>query len=210
MRLRWVGLMIMMSMIAAGCGGDAENDETGTTATQEPSTAPDATSSGGSESTIAAPTSSAPDGSDTGSELGLPEMEGGSATFTLAGETEEFDWFVCFYGDAAIEMSEDEDQTFVGIGRRGGSFPSLEGVEAQVVASQKVDTFGPNYTIFYTRFGGNGDDTSWQAVGDIAQLESSGVTFEGEMNQIIDNQPSDTLDPGSLDATCSPNSVGSG
>jgi hypothetical protein len=138
-------------------------------------------------------------------------MSGGSATLTLAGETEEFDWFVCFSGDAVAVVEEDEDITFLAIGRRGGSFPSRDGVEAQIVVSRLESGSGDNYTVFYTRTGSDGVDANWQAVGfDAAQVEGDRVTFEGQMDPIIDNQPSsEAAEPGALDATCSPNSIGS-
>lgn len=216
-RISQLGLAVGLLLAVVACGA-AGSDGPTTTAIGDP-VAPDTTTAVVTETTTAVATETTENDTttagenepDSGDLSDLPEMSGGSAAFTLAGETEEFDWFVCFYGDAAAEMAEDEDVTFIAVGRRGGSFPSMEGVEAQVVASRIEPASGPNYTIFYTRAGSDGTQTNWQAVGfDIAQLEGDRVTFEGDLSPIIDNQPSDEAsDLGSLDATCSPNSLGS-
>jgi len=199
-----------MALLFTACGGESGSEETVTTAT----TADSSVTTTDAVTDTTEPTPPTTDGGDepgSGDSSGLPEMSGGSATLTLAGETDEFDWFVCFSGDAVALVEEDEDLTFIAIGRRGGSFPSREGVEAQIVVSRSESGLGTNYTIFYTRTGSDGVDTNWQAVGfDAAQIEGDGVTFEGELSPIIDNQPSDeAAEMGALDATCSPNSIGS-
>jgi hypothetical protein len=199
-----------MALLFTACGGESGSEETVTTAT----TADSSVTTTDAVTDTTEPTAPTTDGGDepgSGDSSGLPEMSGGSATLTLAGETDEFDWFVCFSGDAVALVEEDEDLTFIAIGRRGGSFPSREGVEAQIVVSRSESGLGTNYTIFYTRTGSDGVDTNWQAVGfDAAQIEGDGVTFEGELSPIIDNQPSDeAAEMGALDATCSPNSIGS-
>jgi hypothetical protein len=199
-----------MALLFTACGGESGSEETVTTATTADSSV--TTTDAVTDTTEATtPTTAGGDEPGSGDSSGLPEMSGGSATLTLAGETDEFDWFVCFSGDAVALVEEDEDLTFIAIGRRGGSFPSREGVEAQIVVSRSESGLGTNYTIFYTRTGSDGVDTNWQAVGfDAAQIEGDGVTFEGELSPIIDNQPSDeAAEMGALDATCSPNSIGS-
>lgn len=202
-----MGLTVGLFIAVVGCG--SAGDEQATTTTGDP-VAAETTTSGATGTTEAVPTTGGGDEPGSGGSLEQLEMSGGSATLTLAGGTEEFDWFVCFYGDAAVETAESEDVTFLGIGRRGGSFPSMEGVEAQIVASRSESGLGTNYTIFYTRVGSDGAQANWQAVGfDAARVEGGRVTFEGDMSRIIDNQPSDELDMGVLDATCSPNSIGS-
>jgi hypothetical protein len=56
---------------------------------------------------------------------------------------------------------------------------------------------------------GWGSVVRWQRVGvDSVTVDGDNVTAEGEFARIIDNQPSDQTDPGTLHATCSPNSVG--
>jgi hypothetical protein len=199
-----------MALLFTACGGESGAEEGGTTTSMADSgvtTAAAATDT--TEPTT--PTTAGGDESGSGDSSGLPEMSGGSATLTLGGETEEFDWFVCFSGDAVAVVEEDEDITFIAIGRRGGSFPSQEGVEAQIVVARIDSPVGLNDTILYTRIGGDGAETNWQGGGfDAAQIEGDRVTFEGELSPIIDNQPSDEAsEMGALDATCSPNSIGS-
>jgi len=211
--MRRIGLLATVAATAllfTACGGESGAEDAGTTATTADSDV--STTAAATDSTE--PTTSTTAGGDesgSGDSSGLPEMSGGSATLTLAGETEEFDWFVCFNGDAVAVVEEDEDITFLAIGRRGGSFPSRDGVEAQIVVSRLESDSGNNYTVFYTRTGSDGVDTNWQAVGfDAAQIEGDRVTFDGELSPIIDNQPSDEAsEMGALDATCSPNSIGS-
>ncbi|MGA9595693.1 MAG: hypothetical protein WBV06_06035 [Acidimicrobiia bacterium] len=204
-----MGLTVGLFIAVAGCSS-AGGDEQATTTTSDPA-ASNTTAVGVTDTTGLEPTTSGGDEPASVGSSDLPEMSGGSAAFTLAGEPEDFDWFVCFYGDAAVEMFGDEDVTFVGIGRRGGSFPSMDGVEAQIVASRSESALGTNYTILYTRVGNDGAQTNWQDVGsDAVQLQGDRVTFQGELSRIIDNQPSDEFDTGALDATCSPNSIGSG
>jgi len=69
----------------------------------------------------------------------------------------------------------------------------------------------------YALIGSDGAQTNWQGGGfdalegeDLVIIEGDRVTFEGELSPIIDNQPSDeAAEMGALDATCSPNSIGS-
>jgi hypothetical protein len=205
-----------MALLFSACGGGesgpeeavttvttAGSDVTTTTAATDATEPTTATTGGGDES-----------GSDDLS--GLPDMSGGSASFTLAGETEEFDWFVCFSGDAVAVLEPGQDEiTFLAVGRRGGSFPSMEGVEAQIIVSQgELGLVGTQQDIFYTRIGSDGAETSWVSTVSVdeegeAEIEGGRVTFEGEMERIVDGQASDETDPGSLEATCSPNSLGS-
>jgi len=199
-----------MALLFTACGGESGAEETVTTATTADSSV--TTTDAVTDTTEATtPTTAGGDEPGSGDSSGLPEMSGGSATLTLAGETDEFDWFVCFSGDAVALVEEDEAITFIAIGRRGGAFPSMEGVEAQIVVARIDSPVGLNDTILYTLIGGDGVDTNWQGGGfDAAQLEGDRVTFEGELSPIIDNQPSDeAAEMGALDATCSPNSIGS-
>lgn len=218
MRFRGISQLVLtvgLLIFVAACGA-AGGDEQTATASGDP-VASGTTTAVAPDTTEPDPTTPGGDEPGSGDLSGLPEMSGGSATFTLAGETEEFDWFVCFYGDAVAVLEVDEDLTFLGVGRRGGSFPSMDGVEAQIVTSRSELLDGLNYTILYTRIGSDGAQTNWQGGGfdvlegeDLVIIDGDRVTFEGELSPIIDNEERDEAsEMGALDATCSPNSIGS-
>jgi len=214
--MRRIGLLATaaaMALLFTACGGESGDEEPGTTNTTTDSSVTTPAATDPNE-----PTTTTTEGEDeggSGDSSGLPEMSGGSATFTIAGETEVFDWFVCFSGDATALLEEDEDLTFLAVGRRGGSFPSMEGIDAQIIVAQgELGLVGTQQDIFYTRIGSDGAETSWVSTVPVdeeggAEIEGGRVTFEGEMERIVDGQASDETDPGSLEATCSPNSVGS-
>lgn len=207
-----LGLVIFV-MACGAAGGDQSTPAT----------------TGDAVATDTAPTAAAPDTAEpvptttdddepgSGDLPGLPDMSGGSATLTIAGDTQEFDWFVCFYGDAVAVLEGDEDTTFLGIGRRGGSFPAMDGVEAQVIVSREVLGSGLNYSVLYRGLGSDGAEALWQGGGydivtgaDLVAIEGDRVTYEGSFDPIIDGQPSnEDAEMGALDATCSPNSIGS-
>lgn len=209
-----------MALLFAACGGESGVEEAGGTTTADSgvtTTTESTDTTSATDPTESNPTTADGDEPDAGDLPGLPEMSGGSATFTLAGETEEFDWFVCFFGDAVAVLEPGQDEiNFLAVGRRGGSFPSMEGIEAQIIVSQgELGLVGTQQDIFYTRIGSDGAETSWVSTVSVdeeggAEIEGGRVTFEGEMEPIIDGQASsEAAEPGSLDATCSPNSVGS-
>ena len=220
--MRRIGLPAAAAVVAllfTACGGESGVEATTTTADAGVATTAESTdTTPATDPNESTSTTAGGDDPGAGDLPGLPEMSGGSATFTLAGETEEFDWFVCFFGDAVAVLEPGQDEiTFLALGRRGGSFPSLEGVEAQIVTSSSELAGGLNYTILYTQIGSDGAQTNWQGGGfdvlgedDLVVIEGDRVTFEGQLEPIIDGQAnSEAAEPGSLDATCSPNSLGS-
>ncbi len=121
---------------------------------------------------------------------------GGTATFTIVGETVVLD-FTCFFGDADIG-----DAGF-------GAFSEFD-IDAGTftLAVTVIDSpFGDNYTVFYAPAGDR--DNGWQMVGgDAAIIDGDRVTAEGDFTRIVDGELTDETDFGSLDATCGPESVG--
>lgn len=207
---RQLGVALSLVLFAAvACGGETGTDTgAGTTVASEATSAsapPAVTMEDAPDTTE--PNSGSADQDDAGSAGSqfAPVMEGGAATLTVAEETVEFDFFVCFFGDPAAEFSGDDDATFFALGQ--GQNDSGDDV---TVAVAEVDKgFGPNYTIFYSRDSSEGK-LSWQLVGfEAAQIDGDQVAGEGDFSRIVDNQLRDETDAGSLDGTCSPNSIGS-
>lgn len=196
----------MLAVVA--CGGEADTDGGGGTTlaseTSGASSAPAETTANAPDTTEPDSTPSDQDGVGSAGPQFEPVMEGGTATMTIAEETVEVDFFVCFFGDAAIEVSGDDDQSFFALGQGQND----SGDDVTVAVGGGDYGFGPNYTILYSRDSSEGT-SRWQLVGsDAVQIDGDRISGEGDFSRIIDNQPSDETDAGSLDGTCSPNSVG--
>ncbi|MGB7859553.1 MAG: hypothetical protein WBM90_03570 [Acidimicrobiia bacterium] len=196
--------MLFLAVVVAACGGGAADGDSPAT-TDGVATG---TESNGTTADAPATTQSAENneqGSGSGNSGDLPVLEGGSAAITIAGETVEFDFFVCFYGDALEEFFAEG----LSMGALGQSTDSAGTEHVLAVSSLDDSVVGTNYTVLYTRTDSDGTVLRWQRVGaDGAEINGDEVTSQGDFRRIIGSELTDETDPGQLNATCSPNSLG--
>ncbi|HVR77605.1 MAG TPA: hypothetical protein VMS99_04355 [Acidimicrobiia bacterium] len=202
-----ISVVVVLSIGLVACGAetganDNDNDSSATTDAAPASTAvtePDPVTTQPAGGT---------DPDDSGQEVVL---EGGSATFTLDGERTDFDYFFCAFGYGA---TEDDDIIFLAVGEGTDS----AGVPVQVLVhlwdSRDQDSIrdGLQEVAYFVQGDSGSFIFGWglavfQAQEDIQgeeeiEIEEDRVTANGTFENEAGEQAS-----GSLDATCSPNSL---
>lgn len=178
-------LPLTLTICLAACGGSGSSeDDVSTTAATDAGAISEPT-----ETTTTAPPDDSPDESEEPTPAG---SSGGTAVLTIAGTTVQFDDFVCYYDDEAVEAFGDDDLTFAALGRNGSSTLAVSTIDSP---------FGPNYTVFYTPI--SDSSQAWQRVGDdAATIEDGRIVADGDFERIVDSQQTEEFDSGTLDANC--------
>jgi hypothetical protein len=201
----------VIAVLFVSCGGETgdEDPETATTPTTA-TTAAATTDSDVTTTTAAAPEATEP--ADSGQEIVL---EGGTATFTLDGEQTDFEFFFCAFG---YESTQDDEIIFLGFGESTDS----AGVPVQVMVQlwDSLDQDSIRDGLQEVAYFSDGDLASgwnlaiYQDQEDIQGEEEIEIEIEIEIeegqvtaNGTFENGAGEQAE-GSLEATCSPNSIG--
>ncbi len=189
---RWLTAILALSLLVAACGDD--NADVTTTAgspttTEAPATTgavETTTTRAAAETTTSVAADPAPD----------PPADGGEATFTVGGETYEFDSVLCAFGPKQI-------------GQEGAEFV-LSAIDGDLQLYVSIDSFGHSVSLFDIE---DFDDpsVSWTADSFLANLagaapefvEVSGtaVSAEGLFDIEATDEEIETV-PGTLAAVC--------
>lgn len=207
---RMLAVVGALALTIAGCSGGSDDPvatpETPSDQSSAPTGAePDATTS----STIATENNSAQQGSSSDAPEGDIVLEGGSATFTMDGETVEFDYFVCVFDSESTGLT---DFSF----RAAGGGHNGNGDPVAVVVDVHAETQLDQSVVFgRTDESGTFDDSAWKfsTTQDPAELQPGEFEIDGDQVTVngtfVQGRAGDgPTSEGSLNATCSPNSVG--
>jgi hypothetical protein len=131
--------------------------------------------------------------------LETPSSCGGNAVLTIGGDTVEFDFFACFYGDDAVAAVGDgiPDWTFAALGQ-----VEQAGGTASVVINVKFSDELAVETVVFVPAGDQ--DRSWFSDDeDTFSHEGDRITWDGEFVEVVGGADvTGERAAGSLDATC--------
>lgn len=191
-----------------GCGSGSDD---GTTDTQPGTDASD-TTLGSTDQTDSGNSSTPSQSDDPGNEI---VVEGGTATFTIDGETYEFDSFLCAFGH---EATGNDNIGFAAVGEGSGS----DGAPVQIAVELHDEGIRTGWRIVYLLAERGPDDFEivW-ALNDTEPLQSEGsegravleqdgddLSIEGGEYDWLENQEETGISAqGSLQGVCSPDSL---